>query len=200
MTRLLWTVAVLTVLAAFGDAGATSGNEATPAPDVPPPELCTVAPRTYDAMSAIAATAVASPPPARTPGPVPEGNPADNATVAGISATVREYVACFNAGEPLRAYALHTDASLAHILAQQGLPTEAGYAALATPEPSAPEERTAIISIADARVFTDGSAGAMVTLSYPSIRVPKSFFFTFVRSGDRWLIDGILGEIAFSVP
>jgi hypothetical protein len=39
-----------------------------------------------------------------------------------------------------------------------------------------------------------------VTIEYPLIPVPKTFFFTFVRVHDRWLIDGALGEISFSVP
>jgi hypothetical protein len=151
-------------------------------------------------MQAISAAAEASPPPNRTPGPVPEGRPADAATIAGITATVRELVACFNAGEPLRAYALHTDADLARIFAQQGPPTQAGYEMLATPEPMPPDKQIAILAIRDVRRLDDGSAGATVTLLYPHIPVPKTFFLIFVQAGDRWLIDGVLGEIAFSVP
>jgi hypothetical protein len=30
--------------------------------------------------------------------------------------------------------------------------------------------------------------------------MPKTFFFTFANVDGRWLIDGILGEISFSVP
>jgi hypothetical protein len=30
--------------------------------------------------------------------------------------------------------------------------------------------------------------------------MPKTFFFFFVPESDRLLIDGILGEISFSVP
>jgi hypothetical protein len=48
----------------------------------------------------------------------------------------------------------------------------------------------------------DGRSGATVTISYPSVPMPKTFFFTFTRAGDsgNLLIDGILGEISFSVP
>jgi hypothetical protein len=200
MTKLLCVAAAFAASVMFGAAAATSGLDATPTPDLPPPELCTATPRTFSEVSALVATAVASPPPSLPLGPVPKGTPADEATIAGITETVREYVACFNAGEPLRAYALHTDASFARIFAQQGVPTQAGYDVLATPEPEAPDEWTAILAIRDVRIFADGSAGAVVTLQYPHIPVPKTFFFTFAQRGDRWLIDGILGEIAFSVP
>lgn len=39
-----------------------------------------------------------------------------------------------------------------------------------------------------------------MTLTYPSVPMPKHFFFVFERVGDTWLIDGILGEISFEVP
>jgi hypothetical protein len=178
-----------------------AGRKSQPLPpDTPPPELCQTAPRSFDELTAIAATAVVSPPASRTPGPVPEGTPADAETIAGITATVRELVACFNAGEPLRAYALHTDADLARIFAQQGPLTQAGYEALATPEPLSADEQAAILAIRGARLLADGSVGATVTLLYPRIPVPKTFFFTFVQAGDCWLIAGVLGETSFSVP
>jgi hypothetical protein len=44
----------------------------------------------------------------------------------------------------------------------------------------------------------DGSAGADVTIRYALMPV-KTFFFACVREGDRWLIDGALGETSFSV-
>lgn len=131
---------------------------------------------------------------------VPEGTPADAATRDAIAAVVAEWLACQNAGEPLRAWGLFTDDYLRRLLLRQGAPTPAGYAALATPSPAAPDARSTLLAIRDARMLPDGRAGATVTLAYPSVPTPKTFFFTFARVDGRWLIDGILGEITFAVP
>jgi hypothetical protein len=107
---------------------------------------------------------------------------------------------CFNAGEVLRAYALYTPAYLREIFSNQDPLTQAGYYERATPQPVASDEHAVLKDIRDARLFDDGSAGAYGTIEYSMIPVPKTFFFTFVHVGDRWLIDSALGEISFSVP
>jgi hypothetical protein len=177
-----------------------AAQDASPAPDVPPPELCQGKPPTYDDLVAILATPLATPATDRVPTPIPKGTPADPETIASITVTLRELVACFNAGEVLRAYGLYTPGYLRRVLANQDPLTQAAYDALATPYPPDADERSAILSIEDVRLFDDGTAGANVTIRYALIPVPKTFFFTFVREGDRWLIDGALGEISFSVP
>jgi hypothetical protein len=175
-----------------------AAQDATPTPDIPPPELCRATPRTSDELNAVLATPVAIH--AADPTPIPEGRPAAPETIAGITATLRELVACFNAGDVLRAYGLYTNDYLRRIYSTQDPLTRAAYDALTTPYPTDRDERSAILAIEDVRLFDDGSAGAYVTIRYALIPVPKTFFFTFVRSGDRWLIDGALGEISFSVP
>jgi len=198
--------AVLTVSLLLGSArivGATDVSHVSPTPDVLPATLCAVEAPSFEELNAAILTppAGASPVPRRTPGTVPEGVPADSQTVAAVTHVVRELVGCFNAGELLRAYGLYTDAYLFRLFNRQGGFTREAYAGYATPEPeSDPGEHTAILAIEDVRLLEDGTAGATVTLRYASIPMPKTFFFTFVRVGDRWLIDGILGEISFSVP
>jgi len=54
--------------------------------------------------------------------------------------------------------------------------------------------------ISDIRLLPDGRLGATVTISYPTIPMPKRFFFYFVRHENGLLIDSVLGEISFSVP
>jgi hypothetical protein len=143
----------------------------------------------------------ASPVAARTPGVVPEGVPADAETVAAVTAVVRVLIGCYNAGEPLRTFALFTDAYLFRLFNRQGGFTRDSYDSYATPEPASdPSERTAILEIGDVRVLEDGTVGTTVVLRYATVPMAKSFFFTFRRVDDRWLIDGILGEISFSVP
>ncbi len=73
------------------------------------------------------------------------------------------------------------------------------YQALATPAPVA-EEAARVVAIEGERLLPDGRYGATVTLGYPSVPMPKRFFFFFTQVDDRLLIDGILGEISFSVP
>lgn len=195
---------VMTV-ALFAAASTRSGatTRQTPTPDVPPATVCMVEAPSLERLNEIilAPAASASPVATRTPGVVPEGKPAGAETIAAVTAVVRELVACYNAGELLRSYGLYTDAHLRRLFGRQGGFTRAQYDSLATPQPAAdPAEWTAIIEIADVRMLADGSVGATVTMRYASIPMPKTFFFTFVWTGDRWLIDGILGEISFSVP
>src|SRR5829696_1245268 len=52
----------------------------------------------------------------------------------------------------------------------------------------------------DVALLPDGRFGATVIVSYSSVPMPKRFFFYFTQIGGRLLIDGILGEIWFSVP
>ncbi len=195
-----WVLLIVgTFVLAFFSAGAHV-QEATPAPVVPPPSDCTAPPRSYEEIAALIATAAATSMPTPTPGLVPEGVPVSPDTAAAIVATVTELVACYNAGEPLRVYSLYTDVFLRRLLVRQGTFSRPAYDALATPEPASPTDSTAILEIAAVRQLGDDKAGAMVTLQFPSIPVPKTFFFTFAREGDRWLIDDVLGEITFSVP
>jgi hypothetical protein len=173
---------------------------APPTPDIPPSDLCRVTPRSFQDLQSILATPIAIPFASPAPMTIPEGRPADPETIAGITATLRELIACFNADDVLRAYTLYTPAYIQRIFSTRDPLTQTDYDALATPHPADADERSAILGISDARVLDDGTVGANVTIRYELIPVPKTFFFTFVREGDRWLIDGALGEISFSVP
>ncbi len=190
-------IALVVALAMMVTRGA-GAQDPTPTPDVPPPELCRATPRTFEELSAILATPIASPD--ATPTPIPDGRLADQESIAGITSTLRELVACFNADDVLRAYGLYTDDYLRRIFSTQDPMTRSAYNALATPHPADSNERSAILVIEDVRLFDDGSAGANVTIRYALIPVPKMFFFTFVWNGDRWLVDDSLGEIDFSLP
>jgi hypothetical protein len=174
---------------------ATTAMPATPVAAPP----CEAPLRSEAELAALFATPIAATP-APTPGVVPAGTPADPQTEAALTATVAGWLACQNAGEPLRAWSWFTDAYLRRLLDRQGGVAPAAYAALATPEPAGPNDQAAIAAIRDVRILPDGRAGATVTLTYPAVPMPKTFFFTFARVDGRWLIDGILGEISFSVP
>lgn len=171
--------------------------------DTVPAADCTSAPLAFDELNAAIDAGTyedgATPQPGRD-GVAPAGPPVAAETQVAINAVVREFVACQNAGELLRAYALYTDAYLARLFQRQGAWDEATYRGLATPTPNEPGMGSTIVEIRDARRLLDGRVGATVTIAYPSIPMPKTFFFTFVDEGDRWAIDDILGEISFSAP
>jgi len=204
MPREIRTVALIALvpLLAFS-AFSTRTSGATQTPEVlvsPPATACLAPPITFDALTSLLATPHANPNADDQAATIPEGTPADAATIAGMRATLQELVACFNAGEVLRAYALYTPDYLRRIFSNQDPVSPTAYEERATPHPVDTDEHAVICEIRDARVFADGSAGAYATIEYPLIPVPKTFFFTFVRVDDRWLIDGALGEITFSVP
>jgi hypothetical protein len=130
---------------------------------------------------------------------LPQGVPADAAIAATMKRMVHLWLACQNAGEPLRAWSLFSDGYLYRLLSRQGESSSEAYRTLATPAPVA-EEVAKVLAIEGERLLPDGRYGAMVTVEYPSVPVPKRFFFYFTEIGGRLLIDGILGEISFSVP
>ncbi len=181
--------------------------------DVPPPEECRVAPLDMrlllDRLAATPGfieTALASPPvTVSTPTPFasPEGEPADDATVAGVSATAREYIACFNANAPAQQLALFTDAYVGRQLAgnlgqpyPDAVATAAAIMTTATAEaavatPGAPDD-AAILAIQDVRVLADGRAAATLIVDPPDPQSPTAFALVFANVGDRWLIDDLV--------
>src|SRR5947208_25057 len=121
------------VLAQVASAAGTS----TPTADAPPPELCAAQAPSFSHISQIMATpqALASP----VASPPTDAPPASPNEIAAVTGLVRELIACFNAGEPLKAYGLDTDAYLRHLFAVNGTPAASGYNVNATPERSHPD-------------------------------------------------------------
>jgi hypothetical protein len=150
-------------------------------------------------MTLLAQTGIATP--AATTGgqTLPEGTPATADDAAAMEALLRQWLACQNAGEPLRAWSLFSDGYLYRLLTRQGGLTDEAYTSLATPSPS-PSDPATIVEIEGQRVLPDGRRGATATIAYPSVPMPKRFFVFFTRTDGHLLIDGILGEISFSVP
>jgi hypothetical protein len=183
----LWVSAVGPVLAA----PVAPSSETTPACDVPA--------RTADEITALLASTEIATPTATTDGQtLPAGVSADADTTVAMERVVHLWLACQNAGEPLRAWSLFSDGYLYRLLSRLGGVSSEAYRALATPTPAT--EAAAVLAIEGERLLPDGRYGATVTLEYPSVPMPKRFFFFFIASDGRLVIDGILGEISFSVP
>lgn len=118
-----------------------------------------------------------------------------------ITTAVYRFVDCANAGEPLRVYALYSDAYLLSLLnRERPLLDQGRYDALATPIPAAPYQRATVTRIKGGRRFADGTFGVNVTIVYPNIPEPKTFFFRYIVTPNGLLINDIMGELTFSLP
>ena len=164
----------------------------TPTADVPRPAACRVEPRPLPLFSRATpgAEPAATPVPLVTPTPfaMPAGQPADEATVAAVTATIRESLACRNAGDYARAYALVTDRFLRALLGgPDTIPPEIAAALAESPRRAPRAQRIALAAVSDVRVLADGRVGAMVETR----NAEESFtdYLILVRTADRWLID-----------
>ncbi|MCC6312663.1 MAG: CopD family protein [Thermomicrobiales bacterium] len=166
------------------------------AAEAPGAEACTVEPRSIVQMRDLAGAA--------TPVAVPlgaGGAPADAAEVAEVHATVRELVACSNAGDAMRRLALYSDARIAQ--AYPDGPDAALERIAGTAIPVLPRERVALLDISDAWRLPDGRLRARVTLDNPQFhshapatpgaeqQQSESATLVFARAGDRLTIDGM---------
>jgi hypothetical protein len=97
-----------------------------------------------------------------TPFAMPEGDMADEMTVAAVSALYEQLIACLNAGDFLRAYALYTDDYLVRNLSEEAITRLE-----ATPVPSDESTRSEFGGLMDARLLQDGRVAALVTISNP---------------------------------
>ncbi len=179
-------------------------DAAAAARDVPAPEECNVEPRTIASLQRLAATPAGGAEGARAlvtsrGSATPVGNPAEALVVAGVTETIRQFVACSNAQDPLRRLALFSDASIRPSFAKG--PSDAFVRLVATPPVSRPQSAwVALAGVADVRVLPDGRVSAAVTLDDPGAHshapgapaaagTLQTATFVFVQEGGRWLID-----------
>lgn len=192
---------------------ATKGQGATPAPGrvVPSPAECRVAPRSPASMMALitiphphrestftptlSATARSSP-------SFQDGVVADDRTIAGVTVTARENVACLNAGDVLRRFALFTDRGVGQFVQTYGPPSGTESLTLTT-TPVANQlpigQQVALVAVHEIQVRSDGRISATVIQDAPTDpRLGESFVVVFVEDAGRWLIDdiGVLPEPA----
>jgi uncharacterized cupredoxin-like copper-binding protein len=146
---------------------AVIAQDATPAAgEVIDPAECQVEPRTTEELEQLVGAANEGT--EATPGAVEagsmEGEDADEATVQAVTQTYRELVACLNAGEFLRVYALYTDDYLRRTLADSGI-DPAQFQATPAPEQ---RETTALVGVSEVRQIAGGQVTARVeTTSSP---------------------------------
>jgi hypothetical protein len=198
-------VALCSLLLVGGPGVRAQAGTLTADQDVASAAECTAAPRSEDELRALfrkAATLIptslelaASP----TPAIAPLGDPADEQTVAEISATWREFIACISAGDQARLFALFSDDMvLRQFVVDIALRVteDALFDFLsATPVPLPLDQSTPIVPFDDVRVLSDGRVVVVGPgeLGRGDIRI-------FVKEGDRWLLDEWFDLTASGTP
>jgi len=154
-------------------------------PATPQTEECTVAPIAIDGLQALVLSGT---PVAATP------SRADAAVIApdvaaGVTATIRQSIACTNANQPLRALALFTNAYLIARFSGAGADDLGHLTAAATrdPAPATAADRLRLVSMGVIEPLSDGRVSVVVTTA----NVADSFTdtLTFAKTGVVWLID-----------
>lgn len=157
---------------------------------VPRPDACRVAPRSLPLLADDTGAPAATPLPLVEPTPFAPlaGEPADAATSRAITAVVREAVACRNAGDYARAYALMSDGMLVRLFGGPATLDPIVAAALeAPPERLSRPDRLALVAVADLRLLPDGRTAARVVTRNAEQTFTDELVF--VRAQERWLID-----------
>lgn len=191
--RLIAQGALVAVVLCVGMTRDLPAQEATPEIVVPRPDECTVEPRTPPLFGGIPATPVATTPVAQaTPTALPEGEPADQVVIDGVTRTVRESVACRNAGDFARAYALLSDDMLRHLFGQETLIPPEVQALLADRQRVSKSARLAIVSLSDFTIYPDGRASAVVVTENTAHVFRDQLLL--VNTDDRWLIDAVIAS------
>jgi hypothetical protein len=200
MIRVLWLL--LLALAVLAPAGRLAAQPASPVAS-PVVAACTIAPRTVGGIAEIITQADldnASPFP--TPGPYvqPAGTPADEATVAGVTATVDQLAACVNAGDFMRFLALFSDAALRRYAVDLDLPLTADDERLVA-DPSI-NDQLAVASIEDVLVLADGRVSVLVHFQIVEETGNPEYDLQLIlaRVDDRWAIDEFIQIVPAETP
>lgn len=196
-----WLLGIAVVLGIVATPIATDAQEATSASgsDTPAPDECRAEPIPLAGFQSLATPGPTSTVPtvAGQPDTLPPGSPADALTVEGITATVREIMACVNKGEVLRAFSLYTEGFLRPIFGAESPASPAFfntfYSTLSTPQATSPNGYVALVEVRDARILDDGRAAAIVVTDDPASSPPMTTsFLVFAKTGDRWQLDAAI--------
>ena len=168
-----------------------AGTPAAPG-EVVDPTLCTVDPRSVDELVVIFMEGDYIPDDELASGIFPEGEPADTATIALVTETAREVVACSNAGDYLAQMALFTDEGVQFFGPEESDATEEdirSFFADTPVEPLPEDEREVFPGLTDVQVLEDGRIGAIFGASAND---PGAVYVIFVEVDGRFLIDSAI--------
>ncbi len=190
--------------AAIGLVGiAIAGGIALPHRDVqafqgsstPTPAECTVAPLTSPIWDGTEIAEPTAPVSIAGPFTAPTGRPVDDATLAAVTQTVAESIACQNDGDLARTLALFTpDALQSFFSGPRGYDADSVDAKIAAgPVPIGDGRVVELIGIDDVVLLDDGRVGTTVTTTVGDDQYVDFIFLAEGTAPDgvsRWLIDG----------
>lgn len=162
-----------------------------------PPEECVAEPRPADEVVALL-TGEDEGRDRRPPVQVPFGEVAGGGIADEVTVSVRQVLACVNAGDPGRAAAGLSDYGVRRfwlLLGGEETEAEAIAARLAEePQPLAEENRIRVLEVTDVARLEGGRVVALVVLNDPRRlpRGPETLLMTFMREGERFLLDDFL--------
>jgi ketosteroid isomerase-like protein len=185
-------VALFSLVAGAVGAGAQEGTPSVSLDAFGPAE-CTVEPRSEVELRTLFREVATTPLPASldaspSPAVVPMGVPADEQTVAEITASWRQYLACLSAGDQARMFALLSDDMVRRQFVVDiafGVTEDALFAFLAaTPIPLPPDQFVPFVPFDDVRLLGDGR----VAVVGPGER-DRGDVRIFAMADDRWVLD-----------
>jgi len=165
------------------------------------PAECVVEPRAAEEVynlvglgdpGAVAAT------PAATNLQVPLGEPAPADVRDALQPVIREWIACLNGNDRLRAAALFTDPGVRNFIGDYSTaPAEAQEQArtfIAAAEPREEDQYIRYIATTDQTILPDGRAAAFVVINEPAAPPagPETLLLVFAQEGEDWRIDQIV--------
>lgn len=197
-----WRALVIAPVAALLITGPALAQDATPAAgDTENPRMvsaseCQSEPRAFEELATILnLDAEGVPQPAATTITPPLGENVDSATDIAIKEVAREVLACFNAGDVLRAATLMTDNGV--MRSYWGLTIDEENRALARerlaapPEARVPEAFVRLITVTDSSMLPDGRVAAFVVINEPLLPPtgPETLLFIFTNQDGQWKVD-----------
>ena len=133
---------------------------------------------------------------------LPEGEPADEATIAAITATAQNWVACVNSGQYLKLLSLFSDEWLYLEYSDPPLTKEQIADLSATPVVVPRKLYGSLVAVRDVRVLPDGRVAALVETDYPE-EPPEGVevdFLVFVQRDGQWFIDDLVEDLEDQYP
>lgn len=185
-----WMAATIGALALGSAIVLSTLGEATPEPagDAPRPDDCLVEPRKFGHAGAMATPIAAPSGVLPAPDSVPPGESASDEQAAAVEATVTESIACRNAGDLRRAYALMSDRMIEGLLGGESGPAPELLAMLENRSQRVSRgERLELVSVSGVQALPDGRLRADVTTRNAETTFEDILILT--ESDGRWLID-----------
>jgi hypothetical protein len=160
------------------------------------PVECDVAPRAFEEVAAmLALEGEGVPEPEMTQPQAPLGEIVDPETAIAIEEASRELIACFNAGDFLRAAGVMTENGVRRAFWGFTINEEIRQQTLeflpATPEARSEEFWIRLLTVTDVSMLPDGRVAAFIVLNEPIQPPggPETLLFIFANENGQWLFD-----------